>query len=294
LPVTDSIDCFFVTHRGLPNLDRHDRLVAGLLRERGARVEPAVWTDAAIDWGSARLCVLRSTWDYHESPTAFARWLERTASETTVRNDPSLVRWNAHKSYLRDLEERGVPIVPTLWLRRGDTATIAGLLTAHATGELVLKPAYGASSTDVLHVGDDASARRRGQAHLDRLLRDQDVLVQPFLHSLAAYPERALMFVNGRFTHAVSKKPYQRALPSGESGDSPLVEATPEEIAVAGSAIATLPGRPLYARVDLVRDAGDRPCVLELELIEPTLFFIAHAPAAVAMADAIERELQTR
>ena len=281
------MDCLFVTYAGLPNLDPHDRLVAARLREQGVSVGAAVWTDAKVDWDAARLCVLRSTWDYHEAPARFLDWLEMVAARATVRNQLEIVRWNAHKFYLRALAERGVPIVPTAWLRRGEQATIEALLDAHDTGELIIKPAYGASSSLVLHVGSVADERRKGQAHLNRLLGMQDVLVQPFLHTLAAYPERALMFIDGTFTHAVSKTPYQRALPTGEAGDAPLVEATSEEVAVATQALQSLPERPLFARVDLVRDERNHPCVLELELIEPTLFLGVHPPSVVALADAI-------
>lgn len=280
-------DCLFVTYDGLPHLDPHDRLVAERLRNAGISVAAAVWDDAAIDWSSSRLCLLRSTWDYHESPARFLEWLERTASQTTVRNHPSLVRWNLHKFYLRELAEKGVPIVPTLWLERGESAKLEELLAAHGRSELIVKPAYGASSSDVEHVRNSEQERRRGQAHLDRLLEVGDVLVQPFLQTLEAYPERALMFIDGTFTHAVSKTPFQRALPSGEAGDAPLVSAVEDERAVASAAIASLPERPLFARVDIVRDDRHRPCVLELELIEPTLFLSMHPPAASALADAI-------
>jgi glutathione synthase/RimK-type ligase-like ATP-grasp enzyme len=280
------VDCLFVTYDGLPNLDPHDRLVVSRLSEQGVCVGAAVWTDPEVDWACAPLCVLRSTWDYHEAPTRFLEWFEMVAARTTVRNQPEIVRWNAHKFYLRDLAETGVPIVPTSWLRRGVPATIETLLAALDTDELIIKPAYGASSSNVLHVRG-AGERQKAQAHLERLLGLQDVLVQPFLRTLAGYPERALMFIDGTFTHAVSKTPYQTALPSGEAGDAPLVEATGEEIAVAMLAIRSLPERPLFARVDLVRDENNRPCVLELELIEPTLFLGTYPPSVIALSDAI-------
>jgi glutathione synthase/RimK-type ligase-like ATP-grasp enzyme len=281
------VDCLFVTYHGLPNLDPHDRLVARRLDELGFSVGGAVWSDPNVDWGSSRLCVLRSTWDYHEHPARFFAWLGNVAARTTVRNEPNLVRWNAHKFYLHDLAARGVPIVQTAWLRRGAPANVEALCAALESDELIIKPAYGASSSLVLHVRAGADERERGQAHLDRLLRAQDVLVQPFLHALDAYPERALMFVNGAFTHAVSKTPYQRALPTGEAGDAPLVEAASDEVDVATRAIRSLPERPLFARVDLVRDDRHRACVLELELIEPTLFLGVYAPSVIALADAI-------
>lgn len=287
-------DCFFVTYDGLPHGDPHDRALADYLRGKGIRADPAVWTDDSVDWASARACVIRSTWDYHLSPQRFLAWLDAVASQTTVYNDPSLIRWNSHKFYLRDLARDGVPIVPTVWLERGTTVSLDALRLENGWDELLLKPAYGASSTDVLHVATAPAERAAGQQHLERLLERQDVLVQPFLHTLAAYPERALIFVEGSYTHAVLKEPFQTALPSGEAGDAPPVDASPAEIAVAERAIACLPVRPLFCRVDLVRDGpsrGGNVCVLEFEVIEPTLFLTVSSASVAALGDALLRRL---
>jgi glutathione synthase/RimK-type ligase-like ATP-grasp enzyme len=289
--VPDRVDCFFVTYDGLPDLDPHDRLVVTELAVRGVVVEPAVWTDASIDWGAARLCVVRSTWDYHAKHADFLRWLREVESKSAVRNHPAVIRWNSHKFYLRDLQKAGVPIVPTHWLNRGAATALEGIRSERGWSELIIKPAHGASSTDVLHVRASVEEVKRGQLHLERLLRDQDVLVQPFLTTLTHYPERALVFVDGAFTHAVEKTPYQKALPSGEAGPAPLVEATAQEIEVAMRAMETAAEPPLFCRVDLVRDERDAICVLELELIEPTLFLGEHAPAVGALADAVVRLL---
>ncbi|MBV8149326.1 MAG: hypothetical protein JO092_09570, partial [Candidatus Eremiobacteraeota bacterium] len=86
------MDCLFVTYAGLPNLDPHDRLVVARLREQGVSAGAAVWSDPNVDWSRARLCVLRSTWDYHEAPDRFLDWLGRVAAQTTVRNQPEIVR----------------------------------------------------------------------------------------------------------------------------------------------------------------------------------------------------------
>ncbi len=285
-------DCIFATYDGLPNLDPHDRLLADHLRERGVSVEPGVWNDPMVDWGSARMCVLRSTWDYHRSHAAFMDWLDEIAAKTLVRNDPDLVRWNSHKFYLRDLEQSGIPIVPTVWLNCGEQCNLEDLSLAQGWSETIIKPAHGASSADVLHVRSGDLERRQGQEHLEQLLSAQDVLVQPFLHTLADYPERALIFIDGIYSHAVTKTPYQKALESGEAGDAPLVQATADELQVAAKAVSSVPGT-LFARVDLVRDTAGQSCVLELELIEPTLFLSVYPLSAERLADTIVRELRT-
>ena len=89
-------------------------------RGRGVAASVSVWSDPSVDWSATPLCLLRSTWDYHGRYAEFMAWVDRVTAVTVVRNDPALVRWSAHKSYLRDLAERGVPVVPTRWLRQGE------------------------------------------------------------------------------------------------------------------------------------------------------------------------------
>ena len=249
----------------------------------------SIWSDPSVDWTATPLCLLRSTWDYHERYAEFMAWLDRVAAVTVVRNDPAMVRWSAHKSYLRDLAERGVPVVPTRWLRQGESHTLDEVTSAVGWRDVVIKPARGAAASDVLLVRGLGSGRDAGQAHLDRLLAANDVLVQPYLQSVADQGERALVFFESRFSHAVRKKPFDTKL-SIDAG-SPRVDVSEEEIAVARAAIDAAPGKPLYARVDLLHDDTGRPRVNEVELIEPALYLSAHAPARVAFADAVEREL---
>lgn len=230
-------------------------------------------------------------WDYPYAHRAFLQWLDRVSAETTICNDPETVRWNAHKFYLRDLERAGIPIVPTAWLNAGETVALDRLMTTRQWNEVIIKPAYGGSSINVMAIDSFERARDEGQPHLEQLLHDQDVLVQPFLKTLAGYPERALMFIDGKYSHAVTKTPFQTALPTGEAGDAPLVEATAQEIMVAQRALSVSPQKTLYARVDLVRDDAERICVMELELIEPTLFLSVYQPSIAAFADAIAGRL---
>jgi glutathione synthase/RimK-type ligase-like ATP-grasp enzyme len=282
--------CAFVTCEQVPALDPDDRVALEELRGRGVATSVSVWSDPSVDWSATALCLLRSTWDYHARYREFMAWVDRVTAVTVVRNDPTLVRWSAHKSYLRDLADRGVPVVPTTWLKQGDSHDIGAVTAAAGWRDVVIKPARGAAANDVLRVGGRGSGRDAGQAHLDRLLATHDVLVQPYLESVAEHGERALVFFDGRFSHAVRKKPFDTKL--AIDAGSPRVDAADEEVAVARAAIDAAPGRPLYARVDLLRDDDGHACVNEVELIEPALYLSAHDPARVAFADAVERELE--
>ena len=241
------------------------------------------YSTVPVLWGSdvkPRLAYLvRSTWDYHLHPVAFAAWLRSlAASGPVVWNSAELMLWNMHKGYLLDLEARGVPIVPTTLVRAGEAwPTPAGVV--------VVKPAVGAGARGA-RMGPWESL----EAHARELLADGDVLVQPCLASAGTYGERSLMFVDGRFCHAV-RRTWAIVEGTGVDAMMPLVEPSADELQAAGLALAALPETPLYARVDLLLDAEGRACVLELELIEPRLFLLECPETAVALAQACVRRL---
>lgn len=284
------IDCTLVTCEELPSLDPDDRLLASELLRRGLSVEIATWSDPAVAWENSRLCVLRSTWDYPHRYDEFLDWIERTAAVTAVRNDARLLAWNADKSYLRDIATRDVPVVPTTWLAPGDRCNLRDLAEERGWRHLVIKPSRGAAAHDVMLVARDRTMLIQGQAHLDRILRTQEALVQPYLTSVETYGERALMFFQGRYSHAVVKKPFDTVLKINDAR-STLVRATAGEVDAAARAVEAIPGRTLYARVDLLRDDENNACVNEVELIEPALYIGVHEPARAIFADAIVEEL---
>ena len=194
------LDVALVTWTALPDGDPDDRALLLALRARGVAADYVPWDDPTADWRGVRVAVLRSPWNYTRVAPEFLAWCERAAAVTTLWNPPALVRWNAHKGYLRDLEARGVPVVPTARLAAGSRADLAALLAARGWREAVLKPAVGAGSWEAYRLtpGDPA-----GQAHVDRLLPAHDLLVQPWLASVADHGERCHGFLDGGFSHVV-------------------------------------------------------------------------------------------
>ena len=263
----------------------------------GARAEIADWDDEAIDWARFDLALLRSAWDYTERLPQFLAWVEETAARTLLLNPPAVVRWNSDKHYLRELAGRGVPVVPTTFVEAGaePAAVLDAFLAHHACAELVAKPAVGAGSRDARRHA--RAARDETLAHLQPLLAaGRSMMLQPYLERVDRDGETALVFIAGRFSHAIRKGPL---LPAGAPATAALFapeQITPrtptaDELAVAECAVTRLPfDELLYARVDLIRDAAGQPRVLELELAEPSLFFY-HVPAAAPgfVAAALER-----
>ena len=258
----------------------------------------ACWDDAAVDWSRFDLVLLRSTWDYVPRLGEFLDWCERVAAQTRLLNPPALVRWNTDKHYLADLAARGLATVPSHFLEpgRNGAADLQGLVATLPSDEFVVKPAVGAGSKDAQRY-----RRRQIQTAMRRadvLLQDgRSVLVQPYLDQVDTAGETALMFFDGEFSHAIRKGPLLR-LDEGPTAQLFAPEEitartpTPAEQALATRVVAAIPGgAPLYARVDLLRAADGSPCVLELELTEPSLFFPFCPCSARRYAAAARRRL---
>ncbi|MDE1885249.1 MAG: hypothetical protein KGH92_05010 [Xanthomonadaceae bacterium] len=278
-----------VTAAAARELDEDLAPLESALGEAGADVTVTNWDDVQIDWSRFDLALLRSTWDYTQRLPEFLAWIERAAARTRLLNPPGVVRWNTDKHYLRDLEKAGVAIVPSAFIEpvENASATLAAFLCAQADcAEFVVKPAIGAGSRDAQRYGCE-EADTAG-AHARRLLdAGRSVLLQPYLDRVDAHGETALIFFDGKFSHAIRKGPLLRR---GEGPTRALFaaehiaarEPSAAERDLAERTLAAIPsGTLLYARVDLIHDADGAPRVLELELTEPSLFF-AHAPGSAA------------
>jgi hypothetical protein len=262
------------TSEALPDLDPDSQLLLPALDAAGVDATVAVWSDPAVDWAAPDAVLVRSTWDYFDRADEFLAWVDRAgAAARRFLNPPAVVRWNAHKAYLRELAGRGVPVVDTQWVAAGETATVE-----HERG--IVKPA----------VSGGAQGLRR-VARGDRVTAEEDLLIQPFLASITDEGELSLFYAAGAFTHMVRKVPARgdiRVQP--EFGSTVTVEEPDAEAhAVARSVLAAVDGGAAlpYARVDLVRAADGTLRLIELEVIEPQLYLRWAPEAAAAFASAI-------
>jgi glutathione synthase/RimK-type ligase-like ATP-grasp enzyme len=280
------VTVLLATSAALPGLAPDDRYLLRALRALGVSAQPAVWEDPHLDWASARACVIRSTWDYAYRRAAFLAWVRRVASGTPVWNPPDVVDWNTHKSYLLDLAAKDVPIVPTLVLPAGPPDRLNGLLSRLGCDEVIIKAAVAQTGRYLLHVPPGGLAH--GQRHLDRLQPHEDLLVQPFLPGVMTEGETSVVYLDGAVSHVVRKRPGSGdfRVHDDYGGTLQASTATREELAVAARAVAAVDHPLLYARVDLV-PGPEGPVVMELELVEPDLYFEHGAGAAERLARAI-------
>jgi hypothetical protein len=264
-------------HAEFPNgHPEHDGLIEAFAAA-GVDAAVAVWDDPAVDWSGRDLVWIRETWDYTRAPGAFLGWADHVASVTCLVNPPEIVRWNHHKGYLLDLAADGVPVVPTVLVATGlDAPGIP------EWPELVVKPAIGVGGDGAFRVRAGSDELARALAELGRL---GDVLVQPFLPSVVEIGETSLVMLGEDVTHAVRKAPATGEFRVHEErgGTYRMVEPTDAQIELARRAVRAATERcgvpPAYARADMADGPGGEPLVMELELIEPSLY-LHHAPGA--------------
>lgn len=261
-----------VTCSEYPNLTGDDTpLVVSELKRQGINTEVVVWDDDDVDWECFSAAIVRSTWDYSHRHPEFLTWIDRIHPHTQVWNPPEVMKWNSHKRYLLDLQAQGVPILPTEWLPVGSSVDLVRVMGERQWGKVVIKPAVSANARHTIVV--NRAQVSEGQAHLERWLPEREMMVQVFEPSIVQEGERSLIYIADEFTHAVVKTPATGDYRIQESygGQARLTTPTPNELDIARTVLDAI-GQPLlYARVDLI-GSGDCAAVIEVELVEPSLY----------------------
>jgi len=253
----------------LPEPDPDEAPLLSALRDRDVKAEILAWDDPSARFDLARLTIIRSTWNYHRTPGRFARWVRDVAARCPLFNPAEIVLWNMHKRYLLELSGRGVPVLPTELVAQDGHQSLAAIKRDRGWSDVVIKPAVSAGSRATrrfaAHEAIDA------QAHLAAITAREDALVQPYVPQIEQRGERSLVWVDGQITHALCKAP---RFDGDVEGITLAEDVTDEELAVAHRVIDALARPVFYARIDLVTgDTG--PLLMELELIEPSLYFDA-------------------
>ena len=277
---------------GPPWKDDVDAPLVAALAARDVEVVQPAWDDPDAAWGSVDVAVVRTTWDYVARRDEFVNWAQRTGEVTAVWNPPEVLRWNTHKSYLLELEERGTPVVPTAWLGRGDEIDLGSLLASRGWAGGVVKPAIGAGGEGIVRVdGGDEVGLRGAQEAMERLLAAGDALVQPYLASVEIRGELSVVVIDGTPSHALRRTPApgEYRVQGSFGGRVVREELDPELAALAAWIVEATGVELLHARVDLLEDELSTPQLSELELTEPDLFLTTAPEGAEALADAIVR-----
>lgn len=275
------------TYAAYPDLPPDDQIFQRALERRGAQAVPLLW-DAPADWSGYDVVVVRSCWDYHLRHREFLAWIDRVERGGAIlHNAPSILRWNSDKRYLRDLEQAGIDVVHTRWTDAAETPlSLASVLAEEGWQDVVIKPAISASATDTWRVPAGKSAE--WEDRFRAMVRRGAVMIQPFVSEVARDGEWSLVFVGGEFSHAMLKHPAPGDFRvQTEHGGSQRREVPdPGLVRAAQGVLSCAPEAASYARVDgCVVDGHFR--VMELELLEPTLYFTEGPAAADRLADLV-------
>lgn len=259
-----------------------DHMIAPLAAA-GVTAEGRDWTDTG-DLGSALVLPLLA-WGYHQAGMAWHDQVrEWTRSAVRLRNQASVLHWNADKLYLRHLESRGAPIVPTRFVDAITQDSLADAVRHFGTDRLVLKPRISAGAWRTIRWSPGQPFDHGPEAA---------AMIQPYLPSVETEGEVSLIYLGGRFSHAIAKRPQPGDFRVQPEYDGIIAPHRPsdDELRAAEAVLAAVEEELLYARIDLVRDLDGKPALIELELIEPDLYLGYDEDAPVRFAGAVRKAM---
>ena len=254
---------------------------ADALKASGAQVDAVPWTRAG-DLTGYDLILPLVVWGYHLQYTEWLALLDRFERlALPVINPPALLRWNSDKAYLAEFDARGIPTVHTMAVDALDEHALAGARTRFGCDELVVKPPVSASAT--------GTHRLRANDRIPDDVAGERMLIQPFMPSVAIEGEYSILLFDDVYSHALVKRPK-----AGDFRVQPHLGGTevpcgppPGAVDLAKAALAAAPAPATYARVDMVADEQGELRIMELELIEPSLWLDLAPDRGAAFVDAV-------
>ena len=261
-----------LTCEKLPNLNPEDQKIIPALAKHNIEATAAIWDDKTINWTDFDYLIFRNTWDYFEKETEFKIWLDQIAQlEIKTLNPIKIITKNIHKFYLREMEQQGITILPTVFIDKTEHLNLAELIPAHWK-KAVIKPAFSAGSylTEVFEISEIQAISEKYKT----IAADKELLLQEFMPEIQTLGETSFIFFNKKFSHAVNKKPVEGdfRVQSLFGGKYTLVQPNEEVIEKAQKIVDSLPKDLLYARVDGILIENEL-YLMEIECIEPDLYF---------------------
>ena len=248
------------------------------------------WNSKKFDWSKAEYAIFRSTWDYFDNFKLFSNWLEKNKYEIKFINSLEIIKWNLDKVYLLELEEKGLNIAPTILIKKNQHTTLKKLFEDTGWQEAVLKPTVSGAARHTYRI--NRNSYNDYEEIFKGLICNEDFLFQEFIKNIISKGELSLIVIGGKYTHAVKKtaKKGDFRVQDDHGGKVEVYYASDKEIEFAEKCINLCLEMPLYARVDIAYDNNNELSLVELELIEPELWFRNNKKSAKLLAEEISKK----
>ena len=275
----------------LQNFFTYDKLLIEPMKKIGWIAEEISWRNENVNWNDYDAVIVRSTWDYQNDSEKFIGVLEKINNVSHLENDLDLMKWNMNKNYLFDLEQKGIKIVDTIWEKNFNTNLAHEYFEKLDTDEIIIKPNISANADNTFRLTREKLNKNLEQ--LEKIFAVREFMVQPFLKNIIDEGEYSLFYFNGQFSHSVLKKPKENDFRVQEEhgGNIQPFKVASELILIAENIIKKLSTIPLYGRVDLVRDNQNQFALIELELIEPSLYLNKDDQSSLRFVKAFEEKI---
>ena len=256
----------------LINVANEDDTLLIFLKSKGYRITKEIWNDASIKWEEYELVILKSPWDYFDLIEDFYTWLAKLENlNVRLLNPIHIIKWNADKHYLQEIEKSGLKITPSIFIAKGDQINLVSYFEFFNTNQLIIKPCVSGGSKNTFKV--TSTNVDEVTAILTELIKNEDFIIQPFLKEIEEQGEWSFLFFNGKFSHAVLKKAKKGDFRVQASFGGTVHHQVPPSnyLNSAQLYVNQFAKDCLYTRVDGTIINGEF-YLMELELIEPFLF----------------------
>lgn len=274
--------------KDLSKFECYDNQLIKPMNDKGWECNFIPWDKKNVDWNNFDLAIIRSTWDYQDNIKKFLKVLSHIDSSNCIlQNSLDLIKWNIDKTYLEVLSQRGIEIVPSLFFNKFSSDKLKKSFSYFSTTKLIIKPCISANADDTFILKKDKYANMLSK--LERLFDNRKFIVQPFIDNIIIEGEYSLIFFKKKHSHTLLKRPKKDDFRVQEEhgGELHFITNTNRRmLETAINIINELPDDSLYSRIDFVRNEKSL-LLMEIELIEPSLYFNLNPKAAYTFSSVI-------
>ena len=272
----------------IQNVLKEDGLVIEGLEKLNLKTIKKDWNDTNFNWSSTKSAIFRSTWDYFDQFSNFRNWLDIVKDQCYLINPYGQINWNLDKHYLLDLQKLDLPIVESIFVSKKTQLNLETISKSKNWKDIVIKPTISGAARHTYHLKNDEI--KKFQDKWVSLTNNEDFMVQEFQKNILSSGEIAIMLFGGEYSHSVLKKAKKGdfRVQDDFGGSVEKINPSLDIIKLAEKTIKSLKTMPLYARVDIIFDNGNKPVISELELIEPELWFRFKKESAYKLAEFVK------